>query len=46
MFVITYNHRSEEFVLRLADWERAIELATTLARRGIAFTLTSDPDDA
>ena len=46
MFVITYSRRSEEIVLRIGDWERAIGLASTLARRGIPFTLTSEPDDA
>ena len=46
MFVITYTHRSEEIVLRIGDRERAIELVSTLARRGIPFTLTSDPAGA
>ena len=38
MFVITYRHRGEEGVFKHPAWPRAIELATTLARRGIAFT--------
>ena len=46
MFVITYRHRGEEVVFKHPAWPRAIELATTLARRGIAFTFVHGQYDA